>query len=232
MNALSSIACQAGRPEVHSEFLLLYPIVQRHARVVFRRRHEVDKEELTAEAVAAAFASYVTLKARGKDPIRDFPSVMAKFAVLRAQDDRLVGGKTNSKDVLSSKAQRRRGFKVESLSMRTRSSVAQRYSQPLGQNRQDLFEERFQEDWRTPVPDQVAFRLDFAAFLQTLSVRDRGLMGYLSMGHSGKQAAEKFHVSDARVTQLRQEWQRRWIAFQGDESSATCSTLPREAVSA
>jgi hypothetical protein len=41
--------------EAHAEFLELYLIVQRHARVVFRGRGQVDREEAVAEAVAAAF---------------------------------------------------------------------------------------------------------------------------------------------------------------------------------
>ena len=57
MSTLSSIRCQQETTEVHAEFLALYPVVERHARVVFRGRRHVDREEAAAEAVASAFAS-------------------------------------------------------------------------------------------------------------------------------------------------------------------------------
>jgi hypothetical protein len=49
----------------HAGFLALQPIVVRHAQVVFRRYPAAEQEELIAEAVAAAFVSYVALKSLG-----------------------------------------------------------------------------------------------------------------------------------------------------------------------
>jgi hypothetical protein len=100
---------------------------------------------------------YLGLKARGKNP-NDFPSTIAKYAVLHVKDDRHVGGTRSSTDVLSRKAQRRHSFRVMSLA-------------PA--NRLSAYEERLKDDSRTPVPDQVAFRVDWPAFLQTLTERER-----------------------------------------------------------
>jgi hypothetical protein len=210
------------RPEnasTHAEFLTLSPIVERHARVVFRYCNPLDREEAVAEAVAAAFESYIALKARGKDPVRDFPTAMATFAALHVKDGRHVGGRSSSQDVLSRKAQGRHHFHVESLPSSLRNSFDGLYGAAGGQEEQDAFEERLHDNTRTPVPDQVCFRLDWPAFLRTLSRRDRGLAGFLAMGHSAKAAAQKFKLSPGRVTQLRQQWHREWLAFQGETSS-------------
>jgi hypothetical protein len=217
-------APSAARPRqedaaAHAEFLALAPVIERHARVVFRHRKPVDREEAIAESVAAAFESYVALKARGKDPVRDFPSMMATFAVLHVKDGRHVGGRSSSQDVLSRKAQGRHRFRVESLPASLRNSHDGLYSAVGGQEQQDVFEERLHDNTRTPVPDQVCFRLDWPAFLQTLTQRDRGLAGFLAMGHSAKAAAEQFNLSPGRVTQLRQRWRREWLTFQGETSS-------------
>jgi len=219
MSALSSVRPRQENASVHAEFLALAPVLERHARVVFRDRKPADREEAIAEAVAAAFESYVALKARGKDPVRDFPTVMATFAALHVKDDRHVGGSSSSTDVLSGKAQRKHGFRVEFLPSSPRSSFDDLYGEVDGQERQDDFEERLHDNTQTPVIDQVCFRLDWPAFLQTLDRRDRAMVHFLSLGHSGNAAAEKFKRSPGRVTQLRQQWQREWLAFQGEPTA-------------
>ena len=72
---------------------------------------------------------------------------------------------------------------------------------------------------QTPVIDQVCFRIDWPAFLQTLDRRDQAMAHYLSLGHSGKAAATKFNLSRGRVTQLRQQWRQEWLAFQGESTA-------------
>lgn len=215
MSARSSLGSPLGNPHPHAEFLVLVRVVERHARVVFRDRNEVDREEAVAEALAAAFESYVALKQRGQDPVQEFPSVMARFAVLHVKGDRHVGGRSSSRDVLSRKAQWKHAFRVESLPS-PHTSHQHLYSEVNGQRRQDAFEERLQESRKTPIPDLVAIRVDFRDFLQTLTPRDRELAEFLSLGHSAKAATETFKLSQGRVTQLRQQWHREWLAFQGE----------------
>lgn len=211
---------RSDSPALQAEFLKLCPLVLRHARFVFRDRNAGDREEAEAEAIASAFESFLALKARGKDPIHDFPAAMATYAVLHVKDGRHVGGRSSRKDVLSRKAQVAHRFRVEPLPVSQRTSVADRYSSPHGQQAQDAFEERLQDNDRTPVAEQVCFRLDFPAFLGTLSARDRRLVRFLSLGHSAKHASDRFKLSPARITQLRKRWQRDWRVFQGDQLSA------------
>lgn len=220
MSALCSIRSRQESSSRHAEFLALSHIVERHARVVFRDRNPTDHEEAIAEAVASAFESYVALKSRGKDPLREFPTAMATFAALHVKNDRHVGGSSRSTDVLARKAQRQHGFRVECLPSSPRTTFDNLYADVNGQQQQDTFEERLHDNTLTPVVDQVCFRLDWPAFLRTLSRRDRALIQFLSLGHSAKAAANEFKLSPPRVTQLREQWQREWRAFQGEAENS------------
>jgi hypothetical protein len=207
-----------GGRSPHDDFLTLLPIVERHARIVFRDLDDEAREEAAAEVVAAAFEAHVLLKARGRNPV-GFPSSFATYSVLRVKDGRHVGGRSSSRDVLSRKAQQRRGFRVESLPASTRTAFESLYAQGQGQQQQGTLEERLRDNTQTPVPEQVAFRLDFPVFLQALTARDRQMALALAEGHAAKQVADRFGLTPSRVTQLRQQWQqwqREWLVFQGE----------------
>ena len=80
------------------------------------------------------------------------------------------------------------------------------------------WEEAVVEDTRNaPVPEIVAFRVDFADWLKSLKRRDRRIAEFLSLGHRTSDAARKFKVSEGRVSQLRRELAESWKAFVGDE---------------
>ena len=208
--------CSPKNSQEHDDFLALAPIVKRHAQITFRHLPQTEREEAIAEAVASAFVSFVSLKNQDRNPVHEFPTVMATFAVLHVKNDRHVGSKASSRDVLSKMAQRRHGFRVESLPVSTRTSFEKLHGSPNGRKQLDVFEEWLMDNTRTPVPDQVDFRIDFTFFLDSLTQRDRRLAHFLSLGHSGKQAADSFKLTPGRVTQLRQQWQREWRVMQGE----------------
>jgi hypothetical protein len=112
---------------------------------------------------------------------------------------RLVGGHVNSRDVLSRVARRKHGFAVRSL------------HQPGADWREFL-----QDHHRTPVPDQVAFRLDWRSFLARQSPRNQRLMRLLAQGHSATSVAQQTGLSPGRVTQLRQRFCQAWRTFIGE----------------
>ncbi len=205
-------------PPVQStdEFLELIPIVERQVRFAFRYRPVVDREEAAAEAVAVAYASCVRLTARGKDSIRDFPSALAAYAVLHVKAGRQVGSPNSTTDVLSQLAQRKRGFRVESLHF---SSVVgrDRVVSMADRRRQDEFEDQLRDNTRTAVPDQAAFRIDFPAFLAGLGPRNRTLARFLALGNSAQVAADWFGLSEGRLSQLRRAWREWWCQFQGED---------------
>ncbi len=192
-------------PRTNDEFLALKPVLERHAAICFRNLPAVHREEAIAEALAAAFVSYVRLKAQGKDPVRAFPCLMATFGVLHVKSDRHVGNASSSKDVLSLKAQRRHGFQVKSLD-------------DLRHGRAEGWQEALRDNTATPIPDQVAFRIDFGTFLRCLTKRDRWLIEFLAVGNSGTQAADRFNLTQGRITQLQRQWCWEWYALHGEKA--------------
>jgi hypothetical protein len=217
MSASSFVSPPPVDDQVHAGFLRLAPALERHFAFAFRGRTHGDREEAVAEAVAAAFEAYLCLVRRGRDP-HAFPSALARYAALHVKDDRHVGGRTTSRDALSRKAQRRGGFRLESLPSSPRTSREDLYGEIGGQRRQDTFEERLQEGRQTPIPDLVALRLDLRAFLGRLTLRDRQMVEFLALGHGPSDAADHFQLSRGRISQLRRKWLRGWEAFQGEEA--------------
>jgi hypothetical protein len=75
-------------------------------------------------------------------------------------------------------------------------------------------------DRKVPVPDLAAFRIDFARWLQTLTLRDREIICAFSSGENTKLVAERFGLSEGRVSQLRRKFERLWQIFQGEAYAA------------
>ncbi|MBI3411626.1 MAG: hypothetical protein HY040_25130 [Planctomycetes bacterium] len=110
MSLLTTTCPASDAIHPHADFLKLRPIIDKHARVVFRTCSDVDREEAAAGAVAAAFESYLHLRKRWKDPVHDFPSVVARFAVRHVKDGRRVGGRRSSYDPFSARPSRSMTF--------------------------------------------------------------------------------------------------------------------------
>ena len=72
------------------------------------------------------------------------------------------------------------------------------------------------EDHQTPVADQVAFRIDFPAWLRTQSAHDRRIVETLAIGHSTTEVAKRFHVSAGRISQKRRDFHDSWQDFRGE----------------
>lgn len=209
-----------GRFSLHAAFQGILPRIQLHAEIGFRGEKCPDRRaELIAEACGLAWKWFCRLAERGKDATQ-FPMALAGFAVRAAWSGRRVAGKDKAKDAMSPSAQQRHCFSVRSLPGTTAISHEQLYGSVDGQRKLDEFEEWLQDNTQTPIPDQVHFRVDWPQFFCTLTCRDRAVARFLSKGHSGKQAAEKFGLSPGRVTQLRQQWCREWKAFLGEPELA------------
>ena len=71
------------------------------------------------------------------------------------------------------------------------------------------------ETRRVSPADQAAFNLDFQAWLQGWSRRDRHILFHLAAGNGTFAVAERFKISPARVSQLRRRYEQSWLEFQG-----------------
>jgi hypothetical protein len=97
-----------------------------------------------------------------------------------------------------------------------RSSHDHLCSSPLGQELQDAFEERLQDNTLTPVPDQVQFRIDFPAWLKTLTARERRMIRAMARNERTLDLSKRFEVSPGRISQIRRELHDRWLRFLGE----------------
>jgi hypothetical protein len=185
----------------HERFVALLPVIVNYVAPAFRKLRPEAKAEAVQEAVANACVAYARLVERGKENLA-FATVLAKFAVAQVWSGRQVGGRLNIRDVSSVYAQWRKQFHVERLD---------RFDPEEG-----CWLEAVVEDHRTPVAEQVWFRIDFPAWLETLPRRKRRIAHALAEGHRTTDVARQFELSMARVSQLRRELFDSWQQFHGE----------------
>jgi transposase-like protein len=191
-------------PSWHAGFLAMLPKIKRYAEYAFRHWSAEAREEAVQETLANAMVAYVRLAKRGKLDMAH-PTVLARYAVGQIRDGRRVGIKRNVRDVMSPHARRKKGFILESLD---------RFDRVEGE-----WLEAVVEDDRTPIADQVAFRIDFPKWLGLLRKRDRLIAEALATGHSTSEVAAQFRLSRGRISQMRREYFESWKAFHQDDDN-------------
>ncbi len=198
---------QASAPAWHAGFLAMLPTICAYARGAFTHLNPELRQDLIAEVIANSLVAYVRLYQQGRVALA-YPTVLAKYGISQVRDHRRVGAALNIRDVLSSYCQQRKRVVVERLDH--------------FDEEENQWAEAVVQDTRTsPVPDTVAFRLDFPAWLGTLSRRNRRITETLALGHRTQDVARKFRLSEGRVSQLRQELAKSWREFTGgDEGNA------------
>jgi len=179
-------------------FMVVLPAVRTHAQIRFRRLRPERREEAIAETIAAACHNYQHLACQGR--LRyGYISTLGGFAVRHAVQGRHVGGQQDgTNDVMSPRAQKRRGFVVRNVA--------------AGNN----YEPVVSEDKHFSPADTAAFRLDFSTWLEAKSRRDRRIIAALAAGGTTTAVARQFRLSLARISQLRRLFERNWCAFQGE----------------
>ena len=199
MIAISKHVAQATTDQCHEAFLKLVPTVSGHANFSFRHLQLQDREEAIAEVLCYAYVAFRRLAERGRLDLAS-ASALARFGVARVRSGRYAARRLRTRDVYARQAGHRGGFRLVSLQSHFQSG--------------NIWAEILTDDRVTPVPDQVAFRLDFASWLSGLKRRDRKLVKFLAIGNTPSIAAKRFGVSRARVSQLRDALRTSWEAFQ------------------
>ena len=167
---------QMSVSQLQAAFVAVQSRIVTHAHIYFRDIVCPQRRtDAIAEAVALCWKWFRNLAQRGKDP-RRFVSVLAGYAVRAVRCGRRVCGQLKAHDVLNERGQHRYGFRIEALPLSTRTGHEELYGTVNGQRRIDTFEERLQDNTRTPVPEQAAFRCDFPAWLATRTERDRHII--------------------------------------------------------
>lgn len=195
----SSIPCGACTPRQQAQFLGLLPGILRASRLLLCRLPKAQQEEAEQEVTVQAFIAFLQLCQRGLIQ-RAFPSTLAGYAVRRFRVGRRIGQRTNARDVMS---------EVALCLGRTKRA----YGPATPENG---WRESLLEDHRTPIPDQVSFRMDFQAWLSQLSPSKRKIVQSLGTGDSVREIASRHQVTSARVSQIRTELREQWFGFLGE----------------
>jgi hypothetical protein len=205
--------------ELHSRFLDILPRIELHGRIYFRHLDPHRKADAIQEMCSLAWKWFLRLDEQGKDPA-DFLMSFTTFLARAVNSGRCLVGMAKSKDVMNPITQRHQGFKVESLPSFTRTSFDHLYSSPKGQELYDVFEERLCDNTITPILDQVQFRIDFPAWLETLTGRERRMIRGMARNERTLDLSKQFELSPARISQMRREFQIDWKRFIGEAGTS------------
>jgi hypothetical protein len=191
------------KSQEHEQYLRMLPKIRGRARRAFGKCSAELREEWVQEVMANAYCAFVALVRRGKSDLA-YATPLANYAIRQAISGRRVGSKLNVQDVLSHQAQEASGIVVERLDT---------FDEVQGEWRQALLEDRR----ATPAEIAIA-RIDVAEWLRSLSRRNRRIAMTLAMGETTSNVARQFHLSSARVSQLRRQFEASWERFQaGDQ---------------
>lgn len=186
-------------------FEAMLPEIRLFAWASFRYLEREAREEAVQDATAHALQTFRRLVELGKTEIA-YPAALARCGVLRVKDGRRVGGRRNGQDVLSEHHQQKKDTTVERLD---------RFDEQRGSWQHIAVEDRHAG------PAEVAcLRIDFAEWLDLQPKRDRKVAESLAIGHTPREVAGRFKITQARVSQLRRALRKSWQAFQGERSTA------------
>ena len=180
------------------EFMKTLPRIKRQARAAFISMDAEAREDVVSEVVANAMCAYKRLHERGELE-RAFISALTRYAIAQFHDGRRVGSPQFAGDVYSAQAKRRGNYEMVHLG-----TPGKRVSEWM---------ECLQDNRITPVPDQVAFRIDFPEWLNSQAPRDKQIAERLSLGFSTADVAAEFELSRGRVSQLRRKLSESWYEF-------------------
>lgn len=205
------IACVCHQQALHKEFETLLPRITTYLRCCFRFiRCEATRNDFVAESIGLCWKWFIRTKAQGKQPA-EFVVALVRYAARAVRAGRRVCGQEKGKDAMSRTAKIQHRIVVLRFA---RGLPAERILEQIPDiNDMVVYEEHVTGNAVTPVPDQVAFRIDWPMFLETLTPRDRSIAALLALGHQATDAAREFKLSLPRISQVRKDWQRRWREF-------------------
>ena len=195
----------AALAHLHASFLaIVLPRVLSHGRVCFRDvKCPHRREDAIQDMIGLAWRWHLRLAERGKDATC-FPTALASYAARAVRSGSRVAGQERANDVLSPIAQRRHHFYVGRLP-----DFETRTEHPIC--------EALLDNTKSPPDEIVCFKLDFLAWLASLTQRDRSIVEDLIMGERACDVANKYRLSPARISQKRREFCRDWFVYCGDD---------------
>jgi len=190
-------ACSRQR---NDRFLQFLPTIREQAEYAFRRVPFEAREELVQEVVAMAYRMFHRLAMKGKMKLA-YPTPLAQFSIRNVRAGRRIGSPRNKHDVISRSVPARNGVAIKPLD---------RFNPRTGRWREVLVEDR------TAGPAEIAAaRIDWAAWLRSMSRRQRAIASLLARGETTGAVARKYRISAGRISQLRTWFRANWEQFHG-----------------
>jgi hypothetical protein len=189
--------CPLKSRDWQSDFVEMLSEIEWRLHQTFRNCDAASRQDAVADGVVLCLLSYRRLHKRGRSVTA---ASLAWYAAKQVRSGRGTECQLNSKNPLSRYAQRRRGIRVERL----------HESDPHDRDWIDAVV----QDRQSSVLDQVAARLDIAAWLATLSRRTRLIATEWALGGLTAETARKYGVSAGRISQLRRELAESWCEYQ------------------
>jgi hypothetical protein len=210
---LTALSCSALAHLQASFIAIVLPRVLSHGRVCFRGiKCPHRRQDAIQEMIGLAWQWHLKLAENGKDSTR-FPTALATYSARAVKSGRRLVGQERSKDVLSLLAQQRHHFAVRRLpDFETLSD------NPLT--------EALADNTKSPPDETVCFKLDFAAWLDSLRNRDRAIAQDLMIGERTLDVAREYGLSAARISQLRREFCQDWHMFCDDSRPSARAQPP------
>ena len=200
---MTALAIDPSTSNNHDDFLAVMPRVSYLARRRFAYMQREQREDAVAEAIAAGFMAYLSMKRRGRLNLISTVG-FARNAVSHVVAGRHVGGSQAGGDVMSELGRRRHGCSVQSFDAESVDNT-----EGCGWLHEAVAAHQ------TPVPEQVAIRVDGGRWLASLNTRERWMIEELAAGEMAVKVAKHFGISPARLSQLRKQWADSWAACVG-----------------
>ena len=186
-------------------FLLLLPKIQSYASHAFRHLDAESKSNAVSDVVANAWVAFDRLSKLGKIGVA-YPTVLARYGVAQFNEGRRVGTSTNTRDVTSPAAKRKHRHQVDSISRNG--------------DENESWKSIVVED-RSAGPAEIAqVRIDFDAWLTSLTEKQQRVANLLCGGGSTSELSEDLGVSCGRVSQFRRELEQKWNQFTAENLDA------------
>jgi hypothetical protein len=178
---------------IRQGFVRRLPHLRRLLWCSFRYEKPEQCSESVSEAIAFAFKIYKSAREFGKDvDVRP----LARFAALHVKSGARFAGT----------------HRLDATNSRTRNGPRAIQCRPLTGALESVLPDR-RGHW--PVSDQVAFRMDWSAFMSRCSRKDRLAVDLLAAGYRKNEVARRMKVTPSAVTQRTNQLRNRWQAFQG-----------------
>src|SRR5258708_7210141 len=188
--------------KLRARFTAILPFLQNMAQRYFRNyRDRFDREEALLETTAMAWARFLRLIKRGLDPTRFVASLAWRSAQAVHRGRKVPGGTWSMREPLNPLVRIRHGFHVFSL--------------PRYEDHGELWQECLHAKG-TPVPEAVAFRIDFAAWRRLQTRRDLDVIDALIRGDSIKAVADRLGLTKSAIKQRRRRYRESWRQFTGE----------------